>query len=92
MGSTGFPVAGVALTYVTGPVPQLDAVQLDVAHGSVFLDAETQLINHRGIMRRTADVPDAIVTTTPSNLRAFIFRVKAGEFNQPHLGIERPDA
>lgn len=54
--SGGFPVAGVSLTYATGPVPQLDTVQLDTAYGSAFLDAESQLANHRGILNRTAKV------------------------------------
>ncbi|WP_277032516.1 helix-turn-helix transcriptional regulator [Actinacidiphila oryziradicis] len=56
LNASGFPVAGIALTYATGPVPRLDTVQLDAAHGSAFLDAEAQLANHRGILERTAKV------------------------------------
>lgn len=52
----GFPVAGVSVTYASGPVPQLDTVQLDTAGGSVFLDAESQLANHRGVLSRTAKI------------------------------------
>jgi hypothetical protein len=34
----------------------MDTVQLDTAYGSAFLDAESQLANHRGILNRTAKV------------------------------------
>ncbi|KAF4407330.1 helix-turn-helix domain-containing protein [Streptomyces lycii] len=50
MDAGGFPVAGVSVTYAAGPVPQLDTVQLDTAHGAIFLDAESQLANHRGVL------------------------------------------
>ncbi|UUU30943.1 helix-turn-helix domain-containing protein [Streptomyces sp. CA-210063] len=56
VGSGSFPVAGVSVTYACGAVPQLDTVQLDTAHGSLFLDAEAQLANHRGVLERTAQV------------------------------------
>ncbi|MDJ0344628.1 Scr1 family TA system antitoxin-like transcriptional regulator [Streptomyces sp. H10-C2] len=65
--TNGFPVAGVSLIYATGPVPQLDTVQLDAAYGSAFLDAETQLVNHRGILERTAKV-----ALSPKDSRDFI--------------------
>ncbi|MFF4534057.1 helix-turn-helix domain-containing protein [Streptomyces sp. NPDC001407] len=42
-----FPGAGQTILYACGPVPQLDTVQLDTSHGSVFIDAETQLANYR---------------------------------------------
>ncbi|MEV6671546.1 helix-turn-helix transcriptional regulator [Streptomyces sp. NPDC051162] len=42
-----FPGAGQTILYACGPVPQLDTVQLDTAHGSVFIDSETQLANYR---------------------------------------------
>ncbi|MFF7153402.1 Scr1 family TA system antitoxin-like transcriptional regulator [Streptomyces sp. NPDC008139] len=43
----GFPGAGHALLYAEGPVPQLDTVQLDSAHGPEFTYAETQLAKYR---------------------------------------------
>lgn len=48
----GFPGAGQPLYYVHGPVPQLDTVQLDQAHGMVLLDAEAQLDKYRRILDR----------------------------------------
>ncbi|MCT7351197.1 helix-turn-helix transcriptional regulator [Streptomyces sp. 15-116A] len=43
----GFPGAGHALLYAEGPVPQLDTVQLDSAHGPEFTGAEAQLTKYR---------------------------------------------
>jgi transcriptional regulator with XRE-family HTH domain len=43
----GFPGAGHALLYADGPVPQLDTVQLDSAHGPVFMGADAQLAKYR---------------------------------------------
>ncbi|MEU5428299.1 helix-turn-helix transcriptional regulator [Streptomyces olivoreticuli] len=48
-----FPGANSSLTFAAGPVPQLDTVALDTAHGSVFLDAEAHLENYRSILRST---------------------------------------
>jgi transcriptional regulator with XRE-family HTH domain len=42
-----FPGAGHALLYAEGPVPQLDTVQLDSAHGPEFTHAEAQLSKYR---------------------------------------------
>ncbi|MDH6139364.1 MULTISPECIES: helix-turn-helix domain-containing protein [Kitasatospora] len=42
-----FPGAGHALLYAQGPVPQLDTVQLDSAHGPEFMNAEAQLAKYR---------------------------------------------
>jgi transcriptional regulator with XRE-family HTH domain len=42
-----FPGAGHALLYAEGPVPQLDTVQLDSAHGAEFVHAEAQLAKYR---------------------------------------------
>ncbi|NJQ04598.1 helix-turn-helix domain-containing protein [Streptomyces lonarensis] len=42
-----FPGAGSAILFAEGAVPQLDTVQLDAAHGSVFLHAEAQLAKYR---------------------------------------------
>lgn len=43
----GFPGAGQTLNYVEGPVPQLDTVQVDSAHGADFLHGEAQLSKYR---------------------------------------------
>jgi len=43
----GFPGAGHALLYAEGPVPQLDTVQLDSAHGPEFTHARAQLAKYR---------------------------------------------
>ncbi|WP_079053146.1 helix-turn-helix domain-containing protein [Streptomyces phaeochromogenes] len=45
-----FPGAGQTVLYAEGPVPQLDTVQLDAEHGSVFLHADFQLENYRTFM------------------------------------------
>ncbi|MFP1626165.1 helix-turn-helix domain-containing protein [Streptomyces sp. 5K101] len=47
-----FPGSGQPLYYVHGPVPQLDTVQLDQAHGPVLLDAEAQLNKYRQVLAR----------------------------------------
>ncbi|GAA2298288.1 transcriptional regulator [Streptomyces violaceusniger] len=52
----GFHVAGISVTYATGPVPQLDTVQLDVAQDAAFLDGESQLLNYRAVMDRTEEL------------------------------------
>ncbi|MFI9238255.1 helix-turn-helix domain-containing protein [Streptomyces sp. NPDC053079] len=43
----GFPGAGQTILYACGPVRQLDTVQLDTSHGSVFIDSDMQLANYR---------------------------------------------
>lgn len=48
----GFPVPGLTVSYASGPVPQLDTVQLDTASATEFLDAQTQLSNYRVLMER----------------------------------------
>ncbi|MGA5131743.1 helix-turn-helix domain-containing protein [Streptomyces olivoreticuli] len=42
-----FPGAGQTILYACASVPQLDTVQLDTSHGSVFVDSEMQLANYR---------------------------------------------
>lgn len=42
-----FPGAGQTINYLEGPVPQLDTVQIDNAHGPDFLSAEAQLAKYR---------------------------------------------
>jgi transcriptional regulator with XRE-family HTH domain len=48
----GFPGSGQTICYATGPVPQLDTVQLDQSHGLAFLDAEAQLAKYRIVLDR----------------------------------------
>ncbi|WP_311203326.1 helix-turn-helix domain-containing protein [Streptomyces gossypii] len=47
-----FPGSGQTVVYAEGPVPQLDTVQLDTEHGSVFLHADAQLDRYRVFMQR----------------------------------------
>lgn len=42
-----FPGAGQAVIYVEGPVPQLDTVELDAAHGPEFTHGQSQLAKYR---------------------------------------------
>jgi transcriptional regulator with XRE-family HTH domain len=42
-----FPGAGQAVIYVEGPVPQLDTVELDSAHGPEFTHGQSQLDKYR---------------------------------------------
>ncbi|MET9772975.1 helix-turn-helix transcriptional regulator [Streptomyces sp. NPDC006367] len=42
-----FPGAGQTVVYLEGPVPRLDTVQIDSAHGPEFLHHETQLSKYR---------------------------------------------
>lgn len=42
-----FAGAGNSMLYLGGTVPQLDTVQLDTAHGSIFLDDDAQLRRFR---------------------------------------------
>jgi transcriptional regulator with XRE-family HTH domain len=42
-----FPGAGQTVIYLEGPVPQLDTVQIDSAHGPEFLYHEAQLSKYR---------------------------------------------
>ena len=45
-----FPGAGHAVLYAHGPVPQLDTVQLDSAHGGEFTHSEAQLAKYQAHM------------------------------------------
>ncbi|MFI1798225.1 Scr1 family TA system antitoxin-like transcriptional regulator [Streptomyces sp. NPDC020379] len=65
-----FPGASASLTYAAGPVPQLDTVALDTAHGSVFLDAEAHLENYRSILRSTLET-----SLASSEARDFIRKI-----------------
>lgn len=62
-----FPGAGQTVLYAHGPVPELDTVQLDSEHGSIFLEAEAQLEKYRTLMREFETV-----AMTPEDSRAII--------------------
>jgi transcriptional regulator with XRE-family HTH domain len=47
-----FAGTGYSILYAGGPVPQLDTVHLDAAHGVIFLDAEAQLRRYRALFER----------------------------------------
>ena len=47
-----FPGAGQTICYISGPLPRLDTVQLDSAHGAVYLDSEHDLAKYQGILDR----------------------------------------
>lgn len=51
-GSWACVSSGQSFTYVQGPVPKLDTVVLDTAHGCEFLDAEAQLVKYRSVLSR----------------------------------------
>ncbi|WP_455352647.1 helix-turn-helix domain-containing protein [Streptomyces sp. SYSU K217416] len=65
-----FAGAGHSMLYLSESVPQLDTVQLDTAHGGVFLDAEPRLKQYRARLDRV-EVNALPVTTS----RDFIHRV-----------------
>lgn len=48
----GFAGSGFSMLYADGPLARLDTVQLDAAHGSVFLDAEAQLATYRDLFAK----------------------------------------
>jgi len=50
----GFGGAGASMLYVGDPVPKLDTVQLDAWHGSLRMDAESQLARYRALLDRAA--------------------------------------
>jgi hypothetical protein len=51
----GFAGSGYSMLFLEGPVPQLDTVQLDTAHGSIFLDAEAELDSYRALFNKVTD-------------------------------------
>jgi transcriptional regulator with XRE-family HTH domain len=51
-----YPGSGQSIHYAHGPVPQLDTVYLDQAHGLLFLDAEAQLHKYRTLFDRVGAV------------------------------------
>ena len=62
-----FPGAGHALLYAQGPVPQLDTVQLDSAHGPEFTYADAQLAKYRAHLDWMSEA-----ALTPERSRDFI--------------------
>ncbi|MFI5794111.1 Scr1 family TA system antitoxin-like transcriptional regulator [Streptomyces sp. NPDC051677] len=56
-----FPGAGQAVIYAGGPVPQLDTVELDSAHGPEFLHGQSQLDKYRAHLdwMEAASLPSA---------------------------------
>ncbi|MER6053301.1 helix-turn-helix transcriptional regulator [Streptomyces sp. NPDC020883] len=51
-GEAASPVSGHPIVYASGPVPQLDTVELDTDYGCDFLDAEAQLEKYRIVLDR----------------------------------------
>ncbi|MBC9728580.1 helix-turn-helix transcriptional regulator [Streptomyces sp. TRM68367] len=49
---TSFPTTGHAVDYFHGPVPILDTVEVDTAHGSELVDAVGQLEKYRFVLDR----------------------------------------
>ncbi|MCP3820770.1 helix-turn-helix domain-containing protein [Streptomyces sp. A3M-1-3] len=66
----GFAGSGYSMLYAGGPVPELDTVQLDAAHGSIFLDAAPQLRKYRTLF---AKIEGAALPAAKS--RDFIHRI-----------------
>lgn len=48
--SAGFAGSGQAVLYASGPLPQLDTVHLDTAHGATFLSADAELGAYRDLL------------------------------------------
>ncbi|MGW0574735.1 helix-turn-helix domain-containing protein [Streptomyces sp. NPDC002920] len=53
---TSFPTTGHAVDYFHGPVPALDTVEVDTAHGSELVDASGQLEKYRLVLDRMESV------------------------------------
>ncbi|MBT2404499.1 MULTISPECIES: helix-turn-helix transcriptional regulator [unclassified Streptomyces] len=69
-GGSAFPGTGQSIDYASGPVPQLDTVQVDTHFGCEFLDAEAQLVKFRSVLDR---VEGAAIK--PAESRDFIHRL-----------------
>ncbi|MGW5868094.1 helix-turn-helix domain-containing protein [Streptomyces sp. NPDC055239] len=65
-----FPGSGQSIGYYSGPVPQLDTVQLDQSHGALLLDAEAQVHKYALLLDR---MEDTALDSTAS--RDFIQRI-----------------
>ncbi|MFJ8540547.1 helix-turn-helix domain-containing protein [Streptomyces sp. NPDC093586] len=66
----GFGGAGSAMVYAGGAVPALDTVVRDGPHGTVFIDAEAQLLRFRKLFHRLETV-----ALEPGRSREFIHRL-----------------
>ncbi|WP_406516291.1 helix-turn-helix transcriptional regulator [Streptomyces sp. NBC_00873] len=66
----GFSGTGQSIDYLSGPVPQLDTVQLDTHHGCEFLDARSQLVKYSSVLDRME-----AAALTPAESRDFIQRL-----------------
>lgn len=69
-GSSAFPGTGQSVDYASGPVPQLDTVQIDTHFGCEFLDAEAQLVKFRSVLDRME-----AAALEPAESRDFIHRL-----------------
>lgn len=70
-GRADFPAAGgQPVTYVGGPVPQLDTVLLDTDHGLEILHAEDQLARYREVLDRMSRC-----ALDPAESRNFIHKI-----------------
>ncbi|MEU5102219.1 MULTISPECIES: helix-turn-helix transcriptional regulator [unclassified Streptomyces] len=72
-----FPGSGQSVCYATGPVPQLDTVQLDAEYGSELLDAAAQLEKYRVVLDRMEAV--ALTEHESRDLIRNIIRTLEGE-------------
>lgn len=66
----GFAGSGYSMLHAGGPVPELDTVQLDAAHGSIFIDAAPQLQKYRSLFEK---IESSALSTSRS--RDFIHRL-----------------
>jgi transcriptional regulator with XRE-family HTH domain len=67
---TSFPTTGHAVDYFHGPVPTLDTVEVDTAHGSELVDAAGQLEKYRLVLDRME-----AVALKPAASRVLIHRI-----------------
>ncbi|MFI7500300.1 helix-turn-helix domain-containing protein [Streptomyces sp. NPDC049687] len=67
---TSFPTTGHAVDYFHGPVPTLDTVEVDTAHGSELVDAAGQLEKYRLVLDRME-----AVAQKPAASRDLIHRI-----------------
>ncbi|KRV51507.1 DNA-binding protein [Wenjunlia vitaminophila] len=54
--SDGFPPSGHGIDYFSGPVSQLDTVQLDTTHGSELVDAPAKVEMYRLLLDRMEEI------------------------------------
>lgn len=66
----GFAGMGDSVFYATGPLPQLDTVQIDQVHGSAFLDGEAQLEHYRNRLSAAEQL-----ALSPEESRVFVHQI-----------------